>query len=52
MHLHGISTHMESHVTHVQEVISKILFDDIALVAATDDKFVYTINTIDFEYMP
>ncbi len=36
----------------MQEVVSKIFFNDITLVAAADDKFIDAMMAIDFEDVP
>ena len=42
MHLHAITLHVEGDVTHVQEVVGKVLFYHVAFVAETDDEIVVT----------
>jgi len=36
----------------VQEVVGKVLFDDIAFVAAADDKVVHTVGGVELHDMP
>ena len=52
MHLHLVGSHVEGHVRHVQEVILKILLDDVALVAEADDEFIDAVMGIDLHDVP
>ncbi len=52
VHLHRIGTHVEDHITHVQEIIGEILLDHIALIAAADHKFVDAKAALDLEDVP
>ena len=47
-----IQIKVEGHIAGVEKVVSEIFFDDIALVATADDKFVDTMKAIGFENMP
>ena len=52
MHLHRVKLHMKCNITHVQEVISKILLYYIPLVATANHKLVDAVSAIKLENMP
>lgn len=52
MHFHRIGAHVQGHITHVQEVISEILLDQIAFVAAANHKFVDAEAAVDLQDVP
>ena len=52
MHFHAVIGHVKGDVGHVQEVVSKVLFDDVALVAAADDKVVHAMGGIPLKNVP
>ena len=52
MHLHVVFPHIEGHVRHVQKIIGEVLFDQISLVSATDNKVIDPVLRIDFENVP
>ena len=43
---------MKGHIAHVQEVISEIFLDHIALVATADHKLIDAMSAVDLEDMP
>jgi putative transposase len=45
VNFHFIRFHIEGNVRHVQEVVGKILFDYVALVAAADNKIIDAMKT-------
>jgi hypothetical protein len=52
VHLHAVFLKVKSHVRLVQEVVSKILLDDVALVAGADDKIGDAVRGVNFEHVP
>jgi hypothetical protein len=52
MDFHKVRAHVESYITHMQEVISKVLLDQITLVTTTDHKLVNAMGAKDFENVP
>lgn len=52
MNLHFVALHVEGDIRHVQEVVCKVLLDEITLVAAANDKIVNVMKVIDFHDMP
>jgi hypothetical protein len=43
---------VKGHITHVQEVISEVLLDNVALVTTADYKLIDAVGTKDLENMP
>ncbi len=43
---------MKGHIAHVEEVVSKIFLDQVALIAATDNKFIDAVGAVDLEDVP
>lgn len=52
MNLHAVVSHVDRDIGHMQEVIGKILLDDIALVAQADDKIVDAVGRKYFHDVP
>ena len=52
MNLHVIDIHPEGYIACVQEVVGKILFDDVAFVPTANDKVVDAVKTVGLENMP
>ncbi|SBO44331.1 protein of unknown function [Cyanobium sp. NIES-981] len=52
MNLHMIEIHMESYITCVQEVVGKILLDDITFVATANNKLLDAEVTVRLQNMP
>ena len=52
MYLHGVLSHVERDVGHVEEVIRKVFLDDIPLKATADDKVRDPVGGVDFHHMP
>ena len=52
MNLHPVFGHIEGHVRHVQEVVSEIFLDEIALVTAADDEVVDLVVRVDLQDVP
>ncbi len=50
--LHSVFLHVEGHIGHMEEVVRKVFFDQIALVAAADDEVVDLVLGIDLEDVP
>src|SRR6202035_4967141 len=44
MDFHPVLAEVEGDVRHVEEIIGEELFDDVALVAATDHEFGYSVG--------
>jgi len=52
MHCHLVAVHVEGHIGGMQEIVGKILLDDVALVAAADDEVVDAVLGIDLQDVP
>ncbi|CAI8332899.1 MAG: Uncharacterised protein [Gammaproteobacteria bacterium] len=52
MHMHFIILHIKRHIGHMKEVVRKILFDHIALIATTNNKFVNAMSRVNLHHMP
>ena len=52
MHFHAVVLHVEGDVRHVQEVVSEVLFDNIAFIAAADDKVVDSVGGVELHDVP
>src|ERR1019366_7793783 len=50
--VHCVVGDVEGNIRHVQEVVREVLLDDIALVAAADDKLVHAMSGIEFHDVP
>jgi len=52
MHLHAVRAQVEGDIGHVQEIVSEILLDQVALVAAADDEVVDAVGGVELHDMP
>ena len=52
VHFHLVGFDAEGNVRHVQKVVGKVLFDEVALVAAADDKVIDAVLGIHLEDVP
>ena len=52
MHLHAVRTQVEGDIGHVQEIVSEIFLDQVALVAAADDEVVDAVGGVELHDMP
>src|SRR5260370_30628264 len=52
MHGHVIAVHVKGHIGGMQEVVGEVLFDDVALVSATDDEVIDTVLGINLQNVP
>ena len=52
VYFHFVCSHVKGDVGHVQKVVRKILFDDVAFVAAADDKVVDAVRRVGFHDVP
>lgn len=52
VHLHFVGLHVKGHVRHVQEVIGKVLLDDIPFVTAADDEVMDAMMGIELHDVP
>jgi hypothetical protein len=47
VHFHAVVTHVQGDIAGVQEVVGKILLDQIALVAAANNKLINVVMAVD-----
>ena len=52
MNMHRIFRHVERNVRHMQEIVSEVFFNDIALVSATNDEIIQAMLRIHFHNVP
>ena len=52
VHLHLVEFHAEGDIRHVQEVVGKVFFDEVALVATADHKVVDAVMGVHLEDVP
>jgi hypothetical protein len=52
VNLHGVLLHVKRHIGHVEEVVGKILFDEITAISGADDKVTDSVNGINLHHMP
>jgi len=52
MHFHLILHHIERNIGHVQEVVGEVLFNNISLITAADDKVVNTVGRVELHDVP
>ena len=52
MNMHAVGLHVECHIRHVQEIISEIFLDQVALVAAANYEITNSIVGINFHDVP
>ena len=52
VHFHAVVRHVKGHVGGVQKVVGKILLDDVAPVAQTNDEIVDAVLRVHLQYVP
>ncbi len=52
MHGHVVGVHVKRHIGGMQEVVGKILLDDVALVATADDEVMDAVLGINLQDVP
>ena len=52
VHFHAVAGHVEGDVGHVQEVVSKILLNDVPFESAADNEIRHPVGGVDFHDMP
>ena len=50
--LHAVGAHIKGHIRHVQEVVGKVLLDQVTLVAAANDEVIDAVVRVNLHDVP